>query len=185
MKKKIVFLDWDGTLSHGRFWSGLDKESYENIQNLLFAKNESPADQWMKGEKTSEEVCAWLEGITGHTSSLLMDELSKSCEQMTLSDVTLHLISELRKNAYLVLITDNMDCFSRFTVPANQLQTVFDRIINSSDIARSKRDQDGLSFRETAEQYGLQLSNSILIDDSEKTCNLFQQMGGAIYQTKA
>lgn len=182
LKTGILFLDWDGTLSHGRFWSGLDQERYQKIQQYLFGQNGSLVDEWMKGSVSSEDICAWLERSTGYASRDLLDVLIQSCEQMVLREILTHLISETRKERYVFLITDNMDCFSRFTVPALQLRELFDGIVNSSDVKRGKRDQNGLSFQEIAGRHTIPLKECILIDDSQQTCSLFHGIGGHAYQ---
>lgn len=183
MKSGILFLDWDGTLSHGRFWSELDEYVYEKIQRCLFNQNSLLIDEWMKGSRSSEDVCDWLELSVGCKSQVLFNALIKSCERMTLPENIRRLISEIRKNRYVVLMTDNMDCFSRCTVPAGRMEELFDCIINSSATRKLKRDQNGLSFHEIVQRYDTQLRDCVLIDDSQKTCSLFRELGGIAYQT--
>jgi FMN phosphatase YigB (HAD superfamily) len=183
MKSGIVFLDWDGTLSHGRFWSELGDGIYQKVQQRLFGQNGSLVNEWMKGAKTSEDVCEWLESSVECGSRDLLDALIKSCEGMNLPEIIRRLIVEIRKDRHVVLITDNMDCFSRFTVKANRMEELFDYIVNSSDVRRLKQDQGGLSFHEVAQRYSTSFRDCVLIDDSQKTCALFQEMGGLSYQT--
>lgn len=183
LKNGIIFLDWDGTLSHGRFWSELNAEIYEKIQRSLFEGNKALIDAWMVGDATSEDVCDWLVQSTGLTSDVLLNALQVSCQRMTLAENIVDRILQIKKDHHVVLVTDNMDCFSRFTVPAQRMADIFDMIVNSSDVKRLKRDDGGLSFKEIAQKYGVAFNVCTLIDDSEKTCALFRKLGGAAHKT--
>lgn len=37
--KPILFIDFDGTLCHDRFWRNIDASGFEKIQNFLFGEN--------------------------------------------------------------------------------------------------------------------------------------------------
>jgi len=58
--KPILFIDFDGTLCHDRFWRSLPAEQYEKVQTLLFKERKSYAEEWMKGKHTAEEVNQFL-----------------------------------------------------------------------------------------------------------------------------
>lgn len=54
--KPILFIDFDGTLCHDRFWRGLPEDQYEKVQEFLFKQDKSLIQDWMKGKRTAEEI---------------------------------------------------------------------------------------------------------------------------------
>ena len=83
----------------------------------------------------------------------------------------------------VVLVTDNMDCFDRFTVPELSLNTVFDDIANSYDHGRLKTEQNGETF---TKYLSGTIAHAMLVDDSKTSCQFFEKLGGTSYEvTKA
>ncbi len=181
-KDHIVFIDWFGTLSHDLFWQALPEKHHTFIQDI-FLKQSPLVDAWMVGAIDTKNICKGLEQTTGLESSLLEKELQTSCERMSVSEPTRTLLQQLQTSATIVLVTDNMDCFSLHTAPYLKKQSLFDLIINSADVQRLKCDDNGRTFTETAARYEIPLSHCYLIDDSEKTCVLFEKLGGVAYKT--
>ncbi|MFA6132015.1 MAG: HAD family hydrolase [Patescibacteria group bacterium] len=97
---------------------------------------------------------------------------------MVLDNALREAIYKLRSSAYVVLVTGNMDCFTRFTVPALKLDEVFDKIVVSSDLGYLKTEKDGESFLAALREFGVPIHDSFLIDDSLNTCNFFAGLGG-------
>jgi FMN phosphatase YigB (HAD superfamily) len=180
--ERIVFIDWFGTLSCDLFWQSLAKRDHAFIQET-FLKQSPIVDAWMVGAVNTKDVCEQLKQITRLESSFLEKNLQASCEQMSLSRQTQSLLQQLQKTALVVLVTDNMDCFSLYTGPRLKKQGLFDLIINSADVRRLKCSDNGRTFRETAARYEIPLSQCFLIDDSEKTCAQFEKIGGIAYRT--
>lgn len=182
-KNGLIFIDWDGTLSHGRFWSSLATDTYQAIQKKLFENNKALVIEWMLGRRDTEQICRWLASETNLDEKTLQDSLLESCGNMALTSRLRGLLAQIRQTHYLVLVTDNMDCFTKATVPDNSLEDVFDCLINSADLRRLKCDDQGLTFTDAMARFGILPSNSLLIDDSAKTCALFQKLGGSVFQT--
>jgi FMN phosphatase YigB (HAD superfamily) len=84
----------------------------------------------------------------------------------------------LSKNYQTVLITDNMDCFTRFIVPAQKLEHFFDVIVNSFENKKLKEHNDGEIFMQLIEKQKTKIEDCILIDNSKKICALFTKLGG-------
>jgi FMN phosphatase YigB (HAD superfamily) len=70
---------------------------------------------------------------------------------------------------------------ARFTVPSLNLTNYFELIVNSYNEKRGKDDENGRNFTEVIEKYHSSIENSILIDNSEKSCRLFESLGGKSY----
>lgn len=72
-----------------------------------------------------------------------------------------------------------MDCFDRFTLLSNQhLVESFDEIENSYNLGILKTSNNGQYFYEKAKSLNVDLKNCIVIDDSEKVCKTFENLGG-------
>jgi len=181
MNKNIVFIDWDGTLSWSRYWESLFKTNanLEKVVNDFFSFEEEMKSSWMRGKLKSEDVNKVISNRSGLPEMLLWQTFISDCQNMKVNPEALSLIEKLKEKYTVILVTGNMDCFSRFTVPALGLNKIFDRIINSSDVGYLKTDYDGKTFIDCFKQYNIaDISKSYLLDDSEKTCVMFAGLGG-------
>jgi FMN phosphatase YigB (HAD superfamily) len=174
-----IFVDWDGTLSASKFWQHWANDStkakdHELIQERFFRTPPNLLEDWMRGNWDSKTVAVEVSKRTGLNSTNLLTGLEESCRQMQLVDPEiLNIVSELRKNGTRVVIaTDNMDTFTRWTVPALKLTKYFDGILNSHSLRALKKDkyQDGRSkfFSEYFAAHSIEPSRTILIDDSPR-----------------
>ena len=186
-KNKIIFLDWDGTLCWSRFWGSLRSISSQDfalgqkIDDILFSKNRALINDWMRGQKSSEELNTFLSEQLQTNPERLCNIFLQDCKSMEFDDQLRKKIEQMRTCAHVVLVTGNMDCFSRFTVPALELEKVFDKIINSSDLGYLKTERGGETFLTCTREYNIQINKTFLIDDSVKTCEFFNSLGGRSY----
>ena len=105
----------------------------------------------------------------------------RDCCTMRVSYETLAKLSQLRSKYTCILMTVNMDSFSRFTVPALNLDKYFDIISNSYYEGKGKTDRNGEIFTEYAQRSGVSLRDCILIDDGEDACTIFEDLGGTAF----
>ena len=136
--KPILFIDFDGTLCHDKFWKSIDPSSFAQIQNFLFSGDKSVVRDWMKGDYSSEDINRLIANELNIPFEKIWKDFIYDCENMTISRDILKRIKKLRRNFETILITDNMDCFTRFTAPAKNLHLFFDRIVNSSENKKFK-----------------------------------------------
>lgn len=178
--KPALFIDFDGTLCHDRFWRGTESETYRKIQAFLFSSqsNTKLVTEWMLGEHTSEEINKLVAEALGLDQQTIWETFVSDCESMRIEKNTLEKISSLREKYTTILATDNMDCFSRFTVPALNLEKYFDAIVNSHYEKASKNDDGGKLFLDVLERHNVPISESVLIDNSKPTCDIFEKLGG-------
>lgn len=176
--KPTLFIDFDGTLCHERFWRSLDSELQEKVQTNLFGSKKEVVRDWMLGKYTSEEINQILAEELDSDYDKLWSTFVNDCEKMAVSREVLDRIQNLRNQYFTVLITDNMDSLDRFTIPALGLNQYFDLVVNSHTEKALKNDENGKSFRKVAERYKSPLSNSILIDNSISSCKVFEDLGG-------
>lgn len=176
--KPILFIDFDGTLCHDRFWQSIDKSSFDKIQNFLFRENKSIVKEWMLGLHSSENINQLISKKLNIPFDKIWNVFVTDCENMNISVDVLNQIKNLKKNFHVILITDNMDCLTRFTVPALKLDSYFDLIINSFDYRKFKSDNDGEIFLQILNECGSKIEDSILIDNSKDDCTTFSKLGG-------
>lgn len=179
LKLKVVFIDWYKTLSASLFWepwrSSLHPlySSFEKIGPVLFKEMKSEQMDWMRGKLSSEQIISKLSHKTGLDYNLLLSEFISSCRNMKFySPKTLNMLKIIQSQGIKVIIaTDNMDSFQRWTVPSLGLKNTFDEILDSASIGWVKEDfdqqGDSLFFRKFFEFHDLSPQETVLIDDSE------------------
>lgn len=173
---KAVFIDWNGTLSSSKFFEDLENsqpEVYSGIQETLFGGELTHLlNPWMMGEIETEEVIHQLGNQLGINQEELLDHFIRSCRNMIIVNSALDLIHQIRqKGVQVVIATDNMDSFNRWTIPSLKLTEHFDAILNSATLNTRKKDinDDGVSlfFEEYLMLNGFKPEETVLIDDSE------------------
>ncbi|OGD62316.1 hypothetical protein A2215_03735 [Candidatus Berkelbacteria bacterium RIFOXYA2_FULL_43_10] len=180
--KPTLFVDFDRTICFDRFWRSVDPKIYTGIQEVLFRGNAEKVDDWMRGKHSSEEINKFLADELNAGYDDLWSVFVSDCKSMKVSADVLKKIDGLRARYNTILITGNMDCFTRFTVPALELDNYFDQIVNSADYGRFKDDDNGRIFLDILKEFGGNIKDSILIDNSETTCKTFSNLGGKSLQ---
>jgi FMN phosphatase YigB (HAD superfamily) len=182
MSQPIIFIDFDGTICHSKFWRSLDDDLAQKVQKLVFKDNRVKVNDWMRGKCTAEEINQLVADELAINYDELWEVFVKDCQTMEVDTEVLEKIQSLRDRYKTVLITDNMDNFSRFTVPALHLENYFDTIVSSSEVGKMKKDDQGQLFVDYAVALGSSIQECYLLDDSMDTCSLFQELGGKAYQ---
>lgn len=176
---RTAYIDFDGTICHDRYWRSLPSPEYAHVQQLLFVDNRQRVADWMRGQYTAEEINRFVSHETGLDYEYLWRIFVNDCQTMHVSHETLALIAALRQQFHVVLITGNMDSFSRFTVPALNLEQYFDQIVNSWEEGMLKTDHDGRSFLKYLQG---NIADAVLLEDSAGSCETFRSLGGTAYQ---
>lgn len=176
---RTLFIDFDGTICFDRFWQNLPAHEYSLIEELLFKQNRDMVVDWMRGVYTSEDINHFVSDKTGIVYERLWDVFVTGCKSMVVSPDILKQIDILRSRFYTVLITGNMDSFDRFTAPSLKLTEHFDIVVNSYAEGVLKFEDDGATFRKYLRG---NIHEAILIEDSQKSCDAFERLGGVVYQ---
>jgi FMN phosphatase YigB (HAD superfamily) len=176
--KPVLFIDFHNTLSKDYFWRSLHHSHKKKIEELLFVNSNPQTHEWMRGNINSEIINALVAEHIGLDYDLVWKVFVDDCVTMRVSQSELLLINELRKKYYTILITDNMDCFNRYTVPSLQLDTYFDYISNSATEGMLKMDNNGEVFINRIAAFNSLIEKSFLIDDSSSACKIFNRLGG-------
>jgi FMN phosphatase YigB (HAD superfamily) len=176
MKPAVVFLDWDGTVCGSKFWGHWAEGSHRAeasalIQSRFFQASPDIVAEWMRGARDAENVVAEIARRTGLAAADLHTGLRESCERMQLlDDGILTTVAGLRKsNIKVVIATDNMDTFRRWTAPALALESHFDGILDSYSLRALKRDKDNSGnskfFAPYLAQNNIDPAATVLVDD--------------------
>jgi FMN phosphatase YigB (HAD superfamily) len=125
----------------------------------------------MLGEVASEDVCALAAGRLGLAAGDLLADLEHNCRGMEFDDPAA--VSGLRaireRGIKVVLVTDNMDAFARWTLPALHLGDIFDAILDSASLGVLKGDLAGGHspfFSPWLSEHGIAPADAVLVDDS-------------------
>lgn len=178
MIPEAIFIDFNGTLSHSLFWEHLkdsdlkeDRDMFAACVDALFTNRKDEIYSWMRGGSSTEKELKFVANKAKQDYNQILKEFIKGCELMELASENLkETILELRKKGVKVVIsTNNMDCFSRWTVPAMNLKSQFDDILNSFDRKGMKHDNDEsgetIFFRGFFQKNNLNPSKCLFIDD--------------------
>lgn len=174
----VVFIDFHGTLCHDRYWRSLSTPDQSRLQAFLFENNTELVTAWMRGRYSAEQINDIVANHLGRDPAALWSLFVADCQTMTIAPGVLERLGRLRGRAVTILITGNMDSFTRFTVPSIGLDKVFDIISNSFTEGRLKTDDGGAQFLDYARRFGTGLERCFLIDDAADVCALFSGLGG-------
>lgn len=180
--RPTVFVDFHGTICNDRFWRSLSDEQQLALQAFLFEKNGHLVDEWMRGLHTAEAINEIIAAELDISYDLVWAVFVADCRSMHISPGILSRLRQLRPLANIVLMTGNMDSFTRFTAPALGLDEYFDAISNSFDEGRLKTDDGGSIFGQYASRYGTPIEKCVVIDDAEDVCAVFTDLGGKALQ---
>lgn len=188
-KYKTIFFDWYGTLSGSLFWDQWKNpvhprhEWHAPLSRYLFGENMWAVMEWMRGKVTVEDIAALLGDRFGYSRDIIFQDLKESCEAMRLvSDEVLPLVQKLRRSGVrCVIATDNMDTFTRFTVPALRLLEHFDGVLNSFEMGMLKQDADERNpdripfFEDFLHDNDLKYEDAVLLDDSSYASGMYER----------
>jgi len=182
MSYQTVLFDFDGVLCKGRFYEKTllpDYPSiYDWIQRNIFG-NKELVRKWMRNQINSDNINGLIAENTGIGVTALNELYKESIRKMELEKEIKDLAESLKLTGKKIgIVTDNMDIFSQITIQNHQLDKLFDVIINSADKGILKKDENGRLFDIALTALGEKIGNSLMIDDSETTIELYKQKGG-------
>jgi len=185
MNYKAILFDFDGVLCKDRFYikTLLHRypKVYDWIQLNIFGNKDLVSD-WMKNLITSYHINKLISDATGMDIALLNELYEQSILTMELDKDIISLAQSLRTSGKrLGVVTDNMDVFSTITVPNHNLNKIFDVIANSADYGILKRENNGKLFDIALVSLNVDIKNSLIIDDSQSTIDLYRNRGGFGY----
>ena len=182
---RVVFFDWHGVLCNDRFWHSVLDAGQHPLRRALGAfateifSNEPLVKAWMRGQLSLRDVAKdWPITHKRWDVDFLLRRAERDCSTMRIQPDMAALARELRSSCFVVVATDNMDCFIQAMARHTVARTTFDGIVCSSDIGVLKRDDPERFFGSFLGKVGVALRNSVLVDDSSANCAAFSQAGG-------
>lgn len=187
---KILFIDFNGIISYNNFWKSLENlehplhEDLKKINLFLFEENKQIVSDWMIGKFTSEDIHQIISKKLNINYATLFETFKNDCANIDISKKIVNQLKKLKKYYKIILITDNMDSFDRYTLPNNPILNIFDEIDNSYNMKKFKSSDNGKYFLEKIKKNKASIENCILIDNSENNCNKFKNLGGMAFNIK-
>ncbi len=135
----------------------------------------------MRGKYTAEEVSLIVAEKIGMPYEKLWQLFVEDCKTMRVSKEVLEKLRSLRDRYIVILVTGNMDSFSRFTHPALGLDNYLTRSAIPLMKACLKQKMAANYFLKYAKKYGVKIEDCIIFDDSPNVYNLFAKLGGTPY----
>ena len=186
--KRVVFVDWNGVLNHDYFWSSIVGSSRHPLQKplaeatrRLFQEHRETLRAWMRGRLTSREIVAGLDlpQMSRYPRGFLLRRLDEDCRRMRCVDDLVQALRTVKADCFVVLATDNMDCFWSAVPWLDDLTTTVDAILCSTRLGRLKKDGIASFFSPWLVRHNLTFSDALLLDDCVETCEAFRHAGGA------
>jgi FMN phosphatase YigB (HAD superfamily) len=175
MDIRVVFVDWAKTLSTSMFWEQrpgcrLSAADSARVEGYVFSRAEL-LRQWMTGALSAEDVCSSAGASLGLPAADLLADLEHNCRSMEFDDpAAIDVLQAIREQGIkVVLATDNMDTFYRWTVPAMHLTGIVDAILDSASLGCLKGDLTGGHspfFGPWLSHERIAPSEAVLVDDS-------------------
>jgi len=192
-KPQIIFIDWNKTLSNSLFWEHLQDVNHRHnkylnsIEKSMFQNNRNLINPWMRGLYTSEDIVEILSKDSGVPKEIILHELAESCYQMKyVSNDIPKLIKKIKsKGIKVVIATDNMDTFERFTIPSMEIGNLFDDFLISCKLKVLKEDiqEDSIPFFDNyLNKYNLSYQDAVLLDDCIDTTGVYNKLGFQIIE---
>lgn len=191
MNYQTVLFDFDGVLCKGRFYEKTllpdYPEIYDWIQINVFGKQDLVRD-WMRNRITSADINELIAKNIGIEKQFLNQMYEESICRMELEKEVRSVAESLNLSGKKIgIVTDNMDIFTKITIPNHRLDKLFGVVVNSADYGMLKKEEGGKLFDIALTALGEGIENSLMIDDSEATIELYKQKGGSgfIYKSPA
>jgi FMN phosphatase YigB (HAD superfamily) len=185
--QRVLFVDWYGVLNDDVFWSSIlaspTHPFHERLSmacHWLFQKQGDLVNAWMRGQVDSREIITEIEVRLDRRClpDYLYRRLREDCRRMRMNPTLLEALKQARRSSFVVLATDNMDCFANECHAIPSLDESFDEVLCSSTLGVLKSEDPEKFFGSWLEQHHLTFSQATLLDDSKLACEAFEKQGG-------
>lgn len=188
---RLLFVDFNGVLSCDPYWKSLRDVSHplhrfaETVERFVFTEQPELFRQWMLGQHTAETFHALVAQGTGVPYQDLFESFVQDCAAMDVSENLIEKLRGMKRGFRIILATANTDALERYIIPHNTSAfDVFDVVDNSFHIGRLKHTDGGAYFTDRAAREGISLHRAYLLEDSERTCDVFRALGGTAFLVK-
>lgn len=180
--KPLLLVDFYRTLSMEKFWQRVTEEEHA-LLDAWMSNHHDTVCSWMRGELTAEDIHVRLAAATGLPYEYLWDVFCHGCAQISVSTELQQALHTLQPHYTVVLCTDNMDSFTRYTMPAWGDTPWLDGAVVSHQHGMLKTDAHGGLLTQALRMYGATAEATLLIDDSSAVRDAFARIGGTALAT--
>lgn len=177
-----ILFDFHHVLSHDHFYESTLLPDYKEVSDwisqTIFGDHALVRD-WMRGNITWRTLHECIARETGMDRTVLDPLFIESVKRMRIEEKMIQLAKELKDKGFkIAIVSDNMDIFSEVLVPHQKFDQLFDAVFNSADHGLLKQDEHGKLFQHVADMLGVPIKQTIFIDDTKSTTDLFIELGG-------
>ena len=182
---RVLFVDWHGVLSRDIFWFSILNNRNHRFHSALdvatkklFHERTSLVKAWMRGEADSASVIRSLEVPLDRRckNDFLIRRLREDCGKMRVQSTLLRELASA--SSFVVLATDNMDCFIEQIHQQRDVSRTIDDVLCSSQLGVLKTENVREFFGPWLRAHHLSFENALLIDDTPSICKAFEASGG-------
>jgi phosphoserine phosphatase len=181
---RCVVFDFGFTLSSDLYFT-LAPAGYphwrDTIQQHIFDQRPI-VNAWMTGDLHLVDIARIVAQHIDLPLAMIVETMELGCTTMTFNPAVWEFACAQRaQGRKTALVTANMDVFTKVVVPAHQLDTVFDIILNTADYRELRKE---LLWDRGFQMLGdnLHYATSLLIEDGPIEPALFRARGGFAYQ---
>ncbi len=181
---KCIIFDYGFTLSPDYYFKIAPPEFpqwRDIIQEHIFGDS-SITQPWMRGELTSYDIAAIISQYIPLEAPVILSFMKKGCEHLGFNQAVWDFaVSQRNARRKTALVTANMEVFTEVVIPAHQLDSIFDIILNTADYHEIRKE---LLWPIAFENLGNDIvyANSLLIEDGSVEPKKFRELGGYVYQ---
>lgn len=189
--QRTIFVDWHGVLCKDIFWFSILQNPkhpfYKPLASAtkeLFDRQPSVIRGWLEGQITAEQIVASLNVLprNGYRRDYLIRRLYEDSRRMNVNRELLSALREFSHKCFIVIATDNMDCFVDQIAKKPEITGIVDAVICSSVVGVLKGEGPKKFFGPWLTSHSISFEQALLIDDDELNCQLFGACGGAAVQ---
>ena len=171
-----IFLDFHGTTSNFTFWQSLDSEKHRKIQEKVFEANAPLIKPWMRGQIKWQSVVLDISALSGVPVEALVCEAGNKSVPLMEPEME-SAVESLRTCTRVFLVSDNMDLLTERFFDEN-LDAAFDDVWFSCQHGELKNEPNATAYEMLAKKHNVDLSRSVLFDDSWSSIRTFTRLGG-------
>jgi hypothetical protein len=136
----------------------------------------------MKGDLTIEDIARVVSRYIPMDTPSIVSTMEEGCRQLQFNQAVWDFaVAQKKIGRKIVLVTGNMDVFTKVVVPAHGLDQLFNVILNSADFHETRKERLWpVAFEQLGD--GIGYANSLLIEDGETEPAKFRALGGLAHQ---
>lgn len=179
-----TILDFANTLCPQNYFQTTPSNcpSWRNLFDSCIFHDKYWITEWCNARASALDIAAEVGKHVTLSLDEILNEMRNGCRDLSFNRAVLDYACSRRRNGRkTAIVTLNIDWFTEIVVPAHNLESVFDVIVNSSDYGTDDKEYLWeIAFDQLG--IGAGYGTALLIDDSAKWVGRFRNNGGNAYQ---